>query len=158
MIIELECDLDYLSEELVVMGIDDYEDLNLQISNINVDIDLDESDENYQEEYDKAYQEAYDKNMYNLYNEWKDALESELASLFRKFYVDINIENNKLIADIEDIDKTLAELRNCINGYGLFYIGTIKEWLDIGPYEDKREIFRTHWRWVFKNREVYGYR
>lgn len=157
MIIELECDLDYLSKMLGIMSLGDYEDLNLSLNNINVDIDLDESDENYQEEYDKAYQEAYDKNMYELYNEWMDALESKLDGLFNNFYVDINIENNKLIADIKDIDKTLAELRICINGYGLCYIGTIEEWLEIGPYEDKREIFRTHWRWIFKHKEVYGY-
>lgn len=62
---------------------------------------------------------------------------------------------DKKIVPMESWKDAADRIRHTINGYGMFEFGTLKEFLDSGPYTDRGAVL-NHLHWIKTWYQVYG--
>lgn len=119
------------------------------------------SEEDAEERVQKAQQEEQDE----AYGRYRRAVEQVAEKLFREHGLEFTPVKVKgkvpqfpweyRVYPIRTWQDAANNLRETINGVGMFYFGSLKEFLSSGPYTP-RETTLQHLHWIKWHPKVYG--
>lgn len=126
--------------------------------------EAEEEDEEFSEEdRDEAEMRGQEVAEREVYAQWANAVESAADDMYEQYGLDLEPKGRKSGETVYEFKivprkdwRTSADLiRETVNGVGQFYFGSLKEFLDSGPYT-AREAVLSHLGYIGRHTDVYG--
>lgn len=152
-----------IAKFLDVQGIEELNEQNWEyFSDIRNQVEKEAINDGYsQEEAEQKGYDAEEKVSERMYKGWKSSLEETMEYLLEHHNLSFEIiKKNKYETGIKiissDWQASARKILDTINGVGMFYADTLKEFYETTSVRSYKELVLSHLHWILSYPEVYG--